>query len=199
MNYLKKIEKTVSSFQLSRRNYGAPLQTPHKPGVNTAKNGVLFSLFPAFARRRKMAPRENKRGGRGGESTPFFAVGLGGLASGCQLGWPVQLTTSASLSETAKQRRPTLLPTSFPRRLKLFSVLKLSLLARLAETARPTLVDIRNAALKSLVEGARKAAQKGRVPNQEEGYGGGVSRLEGICRRCRRPSRSALRRRRPWS
>jgi len=60
MNYLKKIEKTVSSFQLSRRNYGAPyppLQTPHKPGVNTAKNGVLFSLFPVFARRRRMASR----------------------------------------------------------------------------------------------------------------------------------------------
>jgi hypothetical protein len=42
-------------------------------------------------------------------------------------------------------------------------------LARLAEAARPTLLGIRNAALRNLVEGARKAAQKGRVPNREEG------------------------------
>jgi hypothetical protein len=67
------------------------------------------------------------------------------------------------------------LPTSFPRRLRLFSILKLSLSARLADTARPTLVDIRNTALRNLVEGARKAAQKWRVPNREEGGGGGLN------------------------
>jgi hypothetical protein len=68
MNYLKKIEKTVSSFQLSRRNYGAPLQTPHKPGVNSAKNGVLFSLFSRFREAPKNgASRKQKRRERRGK------------------------------------------------------------------------------------------------------------------------------------
>lgn len=97
---------------------------PTNPASTLRRMAFFLVFFPVFARRRRMAPRENKRGGRGGESMPFFAVGLGGLASGCQLGWPVQLTTSASLSETAKQRRPTLLPTSFPRRLKLYFCFK---------------------------------------------------------------------------
>jgi hypothetical protein len=53
-------------------------------------------------------------------------------------------------------------------------------LARLAEVARPTLLGIRNAALRNLVEGAREVAQEGRLPNQEEGCGGGLNSLEEV-------------------